>query len=365
MNEQIKEKLKCKIAISLIKNEEEKNMNKKEKFILKNIGIAACVLMSLSGVAFAGNKVIETIWKTPEKVSFSEEITPEVRKENISKQEAEEKAIEMLKKFGFSTNIVNIKEMKTPITDEITYAFYTDDEYEVQITEKDGTFYNISDNKKYKRDDTKTITEEEAQKKAEEYCNQYGINLQEYELTQIWSNNSEGSGKGAGNNINITYSKKYDGITNPYQGVGLTIQADDINRIGMFRVYEKPFENNEIKIEQEDAKQIAVTADKKITSNEITNVEAKKMIVKMNTDAYERMNNIEEYYKSKNAGYKDKQYYSVDSRIRKAWVVTITYKDTYENDIQKRYTQGKYSYFVDATTGEIIGGHIMNYSFGE
>ena len=79
MNEEIKEKLKTKIAISQIKNEEEKAMNKKENFIFKNIGIAACVLMSLTGVVFAGSKVIENIWKTPEKVQISsgdlEEIT--------------------------------------------------------------------------------------------------------------------------------------------------------------------------------------------------------------------------------------------------------------------------------------------------
>ena len=318
MNEKIKEKLKMKIAISQMQEKEkitikenEKNqkfkickntregekdeMNKKEKFVIKNIGIAVCTLMSLSGVVFAGNKVIETIWKEPEKIKFSEEITEEVRRENISKQEAEQKAVEMLEKFCFSTNIIKTKEMKDPISDEITYVFYTDDEYEVHITGRDGISYTITDNKIRKKDDSKKITEEEAKKRAEEYCNKYGINLQEYELTQIWSNNPEGSGKGDGNNICMTYSKKYDGITNPYQGVGLTIQADDINRIGMFRVYEKPFEDNEIKIGEEEAKQIAVMTDKKITSDEIINIEAKKMIVKMNTDAYERINNIEEY----------------------------------------------------------------------
>ena len=35
MSDQIKEKLKMKIAISQIKNEEEKAMNKKEKFVNK------------------------------------------------------------------------------------------------------------------------------------------------------------------------------------------------------------------------------------------------------------------------------------------------------------------------------------------
>ena len=36
MNDEIKEKLKMKIAISQIKNEEKKVMNKKEKFVFSN-----------------------------------------------------------------------------------------------------------------------------------------------------------------------------------------------------------------------------------------------------------------------------------------------------------------------------------------
>ena len=88
MNDEIKEKLKMKIAISQIKNEEEKAMNEKEKFVFKNVGIAACVLMSLTGVAFAGNKIIENIWKTPEKIqNVTDKITEESKKENITEEQ--------------------------------------------------------------------------------------------------------------------------------------------------------------------------------------------------------------------------------------------------------------------------------------
>ena len=66
----ILDKVKMKIAISN-SNKEDIVMNKKEKFLIKNIGIAACVLISLTGVVFAGNKVIENIWKTPQKVHLS------------------------------------------------------------------------------------------------------------------------------------------------------------------------------------------------------------------------------------------------------------------------------------------------------
>ena len=44
-------------------------------------------------------------------------------------------------------------------------------------------------------------------------------------------------------------------------------------------------------------------------------------------------------------------FYRVEDRVRKVWEVTIYY-DHYEFDYPERYV-----YFVDATTGEIIGGN--------
>ena len=47
--------------------------------------------------------------------------------------------------------------------------------------------------------------------------------------------------------------------------------------------------------------------------------------------------------------------YKTDGRIRKVWVVVFEYSDE-GTDIVDKVTKGQYSYFVDATTGEIIGG---------
>ena len=85
----------------------------------------------------------------------------------------------------------------------------------------------------------------------------------------------------------------------------------------------------------------------------------------MNADAYDRINNYEDYYKKvQTPGYptQDRNYYLVEEKIRNAWVVVITYEDTFGDDITKRYTEGMYSYFVDCTTGEIIGGDSMDYT---
>lgn len=56
-NKKIYDRLKMRIAISKI-NEEDIVMEKKRLNILKNIGIAACVLLSTAGVVYAANMVI-------------------------------------------------------------------------------------------------------------------------------------------------------------------------------------------------------------------------------------------------------------------------------------------------------------------
>ena len=113
MNDKIKNELKMKIAISKIRNEEEKNMNKTGKFIFKNIGIAACTIMVLTGGVFATSKVIENIWKTPKKIeNVTEQITEESKKENITEDQAKEIAIQKLEQIGFNTNIINTNHYK-------------------------------------------------------------------------------------------------------------------------------------------------------------------------------------------------------------------------------------------------------------
>lgn len=53
MNEELKEKLKFKIAISQMKEKEKMAMNKEKKKISKGIGIAACLVVATTGIVFA------------------------------------------------------------------------------------------------------------------------------------------------------------------------------------------------------------------------------------------------------------------------------------------------------------------------
>lgn len=365
MNDDIKEKLKLKIAISQIKKEEEKAMNKKEKFIFKNIGIAACILMSLTGVVFAGSKVIENIWKTPEKIeNVTVEITEDSKKENITEEQAKKIAINKLKEIGFNSNIVKTNHYKEIDSNKIMYRFDTKDNYEIAIDGQTGEFYDIWNNNKNIQDRNLTITEDEAKEIANKYYKLFGFKEGEYEITKVWSNNNEGTGKGAGFKIDIEYNKKYGEICNPYERISISIESKNKD-FDYFRVENISFDNNETIITKDEAIQIALNEDGKIETNKIIETKAEKMIVKMNTDAYERINNTEKYYEAMqtpNYPNEERNYYNIKDKIRNAWVVVITYEDTYD-DVIKRYTEGQYSYFVDCTTGEIIGGHVMDYTY--
>ncbi len=372
MNEEIKEKLKTKIAISQIKNEEEKAMNKKGNFIFKNIGIAACVLMSLTGVVFAGSKVIENIWKTPEKVQISSgdleeitKITEESKQENMTEEKAKEIAINKLNEIGFNSNIVGTNHYKEFDSNKIWYRFDTEDNYEISIDGQTGEFFDIWNNNRNTQDTKKYMTEEQAKELANKYYKLFGYKEGEYEITDVQSVNNEGNDKGPGFRMTVTYNKKYGDVYNPYEYISITLESKNME-MDMFRVDNIPFDNNEVVITENEAVNIALKEDEKIETNKVESTKAKLMVVKMNADAYNRINDKDKYYEAMqtpNYPIEERNYYNVDDRVRKAWVVVINYEDNYNGDIVKRYTEGKYSYFVDATTGEIIGGHTLDYIY--
>ena len=99
-----KNKIKLKIAISKIKEENDIVMENKTKNIFKTVATAIIGILLSTGVAFAGSKVVEKVWKTPEKIQLSSgdneeltKITEESKKENITEEDAK-KLVEHLRK---------------------------------------------------------------------------------------------------------------------------------------------------------------------------------------------------------------------------------------------------------------------------
>ena len=239
-------------------------MNRTGKFIFKNIGIAACTLMVLTGGGFAASKVIENIWKTPEKIeNVTEQITEESKKENITEDQAKEIAIKKLEQIGFNTNIVNTNHYKEMDSDTIIYRFNTEDNYEISINGKTAEFESIWNFNKNQQDCNIEITEDEAIQIANQYYTLFGFKEGDYEITKIFCNNNRGSGTDSGYKIDITYNKKYGDIYNPYEMISISVESKNKN-FDSFTVENKPFDNNEIIVTKDEAIQIALEEDKKI-----------------------------------------------------------------------------------------------------
>lgn len=366
MNDNIKEKLKFRIAISKMDSTEDEKTNKVTS--IKKLGLVACTIISISGVAFAGNTIIEKIWKVPKPIENPAfEITEENKKFNISEEEAKEIAIKKLKKAGLNSDILGSDNYKADVeSDKIMYRFETEDDYSISIDGFSGEFFEIWNNQTQSQNEDEKISKEEAKKVANKYLKQFDIDTTGYDITEIKSydakKNSE-KDEEEGNYVSIKYLKKYDETYNPYEYICTEINAKD-NKFEYIRTENEAFDNNEIKITKEEAIKIALMEDENVESNKIASVDATLEVVKMNTKAYERSLNKEEFYKPmQTVDYPDeaRKYYLIDERIRNAWVVTIKYEDNYK-DVVKRYTEGIWNYFVDATTGEIIGGATMYYS---
>lgn len=109
------------------------------------------------------------------------------------------------------------------------------------------------------------------------------------------------------------------------------------------------FEDNPIIISQEEAIEISKNKEKEFSDLEISNVSAELSIEKMNIFVYCLENNIA----NENGELK------VDNISRNVWVVNIEHnKDSKPKDGNLETVKSQYNkkYYIDTTTGEIIGG---------
>lgn len=376
-----KNKIRLKIAISKMKEENDIVIENKTKNIFKIVSTAVAGIVLSTGIVFAGTKIYEKIWKEPQKIeTVTAVLTPEAQKENISEEEAKQMAINKLKEIGFNTNIVKTDNYKLVDSNKIMYRFITEDNYSISIDGQKATFFeiwNISKklgeiDKKFDRygSEKKVSSEylmnkEKAIEVANKYYKLFGFKEGEYEITKVDCWNSDGDEKAEiGYKFTVTYQKKYGDTYNSYEYVEIQIYAKD-EILWMVRTENISYDNNPTEITKEQALQIALEVDKKVENKEITETKVEEMIVNMNAQAYYRLTDKERFYKEMSTvdyPVEERVYYQMEDKIRNAWVVVITYVDDW-TDVVTRYTRGQFSYFVDATTGEIIGGATMDYTY--
>lgn len=362
MHKKIIEKAKAKIAVS--------NYLKEDTAIKKNSNIpkmVATIIITIgitTGMTYAGTAIYNRIWKQPERtVGFYDEnnnpiSTKEEKETTITKEEAEEKAREILKKFGHDNEKIQVVQLKNDIKNfELMWEIETQQKSYVWIDAKGRnkmmiSFNNILDGdiKKYRSN------KNEAEKTARELCEKYGYNMDKYNLIEVEYNlNSEEKSY----IYSVKFYNEYEGIKNNYEEINISF-IPQINKIYYFNVNNINFENNSIVVTEEEAKSISLNAEQKVKTNKnIKSIYANLDIVQVNGDAYLRINDYNQYKEQSYSNYEKQNYvvYKTENITRKAWSVTVEYDVDENADTFDKY----YTYYIDSETGEIIGGNPYYY----
>ncbi len=348
---------RMKIAVSKFE-EEEHTMPKRN--LLKMVATFVLTIGMTFGLVYAGNVVYEKIWKEPEAYKISEEITEEEKAQCISETEAEEIAKAYLKKIGYTDeSIGSIGLYKESLSQENIWSMgselgtiridaNTGKLKSVSMPVREGSIpYNYG------------INREEARRVAYELLEKYKPigDTGEYELVSLKRN----AGKDEEAYIwYVEFYKKYGDLYNASERIRIG-WIPTSNILYCLDIEQNTYENNEKKISKEEAIQIAKEKDEQIeTTREIQGITAEIRIKQMNEEVYLREKLKEEYgnimlnmEKTEDGIYKYKEdavFYKTEGRVRKVWCVVITY-----NQERSGYLPA-FTYYVDSTTGEIIGG---------
>ena len=364
MNDKIKNdiiaKSRMKIAISNLETEE---LKRPKRNLSKLVATFILTIGTTAGLVYAGNAVYEKIWKEPTSYQITQGITEEEKAQCISEQEAEKIGNEYLKKVGFSDETIQNIVLEKDWKEQENNWYMNSQKASFVIDGKTGNIKSATiPTRSYTIPENYGITRQEAKKVAYELLEKYKPENSQgtYELLSL---------KGNGNSEADSYIwyaefyKKYDDLINPAEKVFIG-WIPTINSLYCLDIDNYSYENNEQVISKEEAMEIAKNKDIEINPDgQIKTVQADIKIEQMNESVFLREKYGEEYesgkwnkekvgenvYKIKD----DAVFYKTEERVRKVWRVVIEY-DKSQTDNSLRY----YAYYVDATTGEIIGGEI-------
>ena len=363
--ENIISKSRMKMAVSKFEEEDVK-MPKRNlpKFVATFI-----VAATLSGglVYAAGSTIYEKIWKQPESYKINQNVTDEEKAKCISEEEAENIGNSYLKKIGLSDETIQSLGLTKEFLSNENVWDLTSQKATIVIDGGTGKIKSVNiPTWEYEIPQNYGITREEARKVAEELLQKYRPEDDngEYELIRLKRNNEQDE------KAYIWYAdfyKKYGDLINPEERISIG-WVPTINGLYSLNITSKAYENNEQKISKEEAIKIATEKDQQIETNRsIKDTKAEIRIKQMNENVYLRENFKEEYEKGtlnlEKTGentYKLKEdavMYKTEERIRKVWCVAVIY------DLEEPYYG--YTYYIDSTTGEIIGGQLGNDFYSE
>lgn len=344
-----------------IKNTFLKRKNEISHTVLYKIAaIASCLVMGCTGV-MATSYIYEKIWKNPVAISqkdeeqkIIEEISDEEKIGFIAEETAVEMANQILAKLGYeSKEFTQVSLIRGYNSKYSKHYLLKSGNILINLNPENGELEYFGDNSIINQniicDD---ISEEKINKIATNIYNELDIfnDSDNYGIIE-----SKRQKIVSGNNINdlwqVSFSKIYNGNYDKanISTIAFAVVNDEIVIYTITGKNDNNFENNPIIITEEEAIEIAKNKEKEFSELEISNISTELSIEKMNIFIYCLENNLT----NENGELR------INDISRNVWIVNIEHtKDSKPKDgmietVKKLYNK---KYYIDATTGEIIGG---------
>ena len=372
--------------------------------LFKGLSVAAGICIIISGGVYAGTKLYENIMHEPEEKHLDSYVVTEEEKEKfkISEEEAIEFGIKYVKEFigiDIELNILPTKDDNDDVVDSKPIwltreiAGYNDLYYMISYRDLNSTPYNaenyylveISEYGEFRsfvHQNAISYTQEnmekigltalEARNEAEIVFKKYlkDYHYEDYELTYFgWGSSLAGEEYERKDQYvtqwNATFVKSYNGLLDNHDSIqiGFTPTSMELELLNISNT--SKYENNELVITKEQAIEIARNEDMSIEKDKpIKEIICDLRINTMNSNVYLRenykkqfesreINNEAMYNLDENGQASNIVTFSTEERTRKTWQVCVIYD--YDGDGIEAFT-----YYIDATTGEIIGGNLFN-----
>lgn len=343
-----------------------KRMRKRK--IIKTISTACATVVLTSGVAVGGFIAYEKVWKEPKQYTYEElkntiaqsEVPEEEKANLISEDDAKNKALEIVNNLGYENQKITkieLNQNKEEYINEIYYKIETSDKNKnlnIKIDAETGELESFEDiGLLQKENNNEEINSEEAIEIVKSIYEDIGVNIDDYILKKC--NKENIAYRGENKEVwNIESYKQYNGIVNPYEEINLKFimnsQKVQISSISFIK--DGIYENNPVVITKEEAMEIATEKEKQLTNNNISEIKAERGIRKNNSLIYRLENNISSTNKEEN-----QDVYLNDIKIRNVWLISINHTEkTEKKDLNARLKEKNKIYYIDISTGEIIGG---------
>lgn len=344
------------------------NKRLKKRKIIRTISTACATVVLTSGVAIGGYIVYEKVWKEPKQYTYQEfqntiadtEVSEEEKKKLISEEQAKQTALEIAKNLGYENEEIESIELKQNKEENYESKYYQIKTYNnskenlnIRIDANTGELKAI-ENKEVlgNQNQLENITEQEAQNISNEIFEK--ISQDSYEFNEC----KQEKVVYRGSEVTVwvaKYFKEYNEVINPYEELNIEFFKNN-NKIEISSITKNNsglYENNPEVITENEAINIAINKEKQLTDNEISGYKAEKAIRKMNNYIIqlEQMENIFDINQENNG------VILRNSNIeRNIWIVTIKHIINDFKNVSNFFKAEDKEYFIDITTGEIIGG---------